>query len=75
MFNPAADKIFATAASTADPQGRNAMFDQGARLLFDDGGFVPLADIKDVIVYRGHLANFGTKPAIPWSVDFGTLSR
>ena len=73
--NPAADKDFATAASTADTAARNALFDKGGKLIFDDGGFVPLGDLKDVIVYRGTLSGFGTKPAVPWTPDYGTLTR
>ncbi len=73
--NPAADKLFATANATVDIGKRNALYDQGAQLIFDDGGFVPLADVKDVIVHRGGLKNFGTKPGVPWNVDFGTITR
>lgn len=73
--NPQADELFATAATSTDTKKRNDLFDQGAHLIFDDGGFVPLADVKDVIVYRGTLKDFGTKPAVPWSVDFGSISR
>lgn len=73
--NPAADKDFAAAAGTAGTAARNALFDKGGRLIFDDGGFVPLGDIKDVMVYRGTLSGFGTKPAVPWSPDYGSLTR
>lgn len=73
--NPAADKFFAQGATTADPAARNSLFDKGGRLIFDDGGFIPLGDVKDVMVYRGTLSGFGTKPAVPWNPDYGTLTR
>ena len=73
--NPAADALFAKAATMTDAAARNATYLQGAKLAFDDGAFLPLADVKDVIVHRVGLTDLGTRPAVPWNVDFGTIRR
>ena len=73
--NPAADKDFAAGATTAGTAARTTLFEKGGQAIFDDGGFIPLADIKDVMVFHGSLSGFGTKPAVPWNPDYGTITR
>ncbi|HYY11963.1 MAG TPA: ABC transporter substrate-binding protein [Kineosporiaceae bacterium] len=73
--NPAADALFTKAAATTDKAARDATYLQGARLVFDDAAFVPLADVQDVIVHRVGLTDLGTRPAVPWNIDFGSVRR
>jgi hypothetical protein len=37
--------------------------------------FVPLADIRGVIVYRQGLTDLDTRPALPWVVDYESIRR
>jgi len=46
-----------------------------SQILFADGAFIPLADVKDVIVYRDDLIDLNTRPALPWAVDYETIKR
>jgi len=73
--NPKADGLFAEGASATDPAKRDRLYTDGGRLVFEDGAFLPLADVADAIVYREGLSDFGTRPAIPWTLDFGTVRR
>lgn len=73
--NPAADDLFGQAYGVTDVAERDALYLQGAQLLFDDGGFYPLADVQDVIVYRSGLTGLAARPAIPWTIDFGLIAR
>lgn len=71
--NPEADALFAEAATLTDVAERDRAYAEAGRLVFEDGGFLPLADIKDVIVHREGLTDLGTRPAVPWNVDLGTV--
>ena len=71
--NPAADEVLKKAGRLTDRAERDRLYEQGSHIIFDDGGFFPLADIADVIVHRQGLADFGTRPAIPWNVDLGMI--
>ena len=71
--NPAADEVLKKAGRLTDRAERDRLYEQGSHMIFDDGGFFPLADIADVIVHRQGLADFGTRPAMPWNVDLGMI--
>jgi peptide/nickel transport system substrate-binding protein len=73
--NPEADDLFAQGYPVTDVDERNALYLQGSDVLFEDGGFYPLADVQDVIVYRTGLTGLETRPAIPWNVDFGAVTE
>jgi peptide/nickel transport system substrate-binding protein len=73
--NTAADDVFNEAYPVTDIPKRNDLYIEGSDLLFDDGGFFPLADVEDIIVYRDGLTNLQSRPAIPWNIDFGTISE
>ena len=73
--NPEADDVLFAAGSVTDRAERDKMYADGGAQLFEGCGFLPLADVKDVIVYRSGLTNLGTRPAIPWNVDFGMISE
>lgn len=71
--NPAADTQFTAAAAMPAGPERDAAYAEAGRVVFDDGGFLPLADVGDVVVHRTGLADLGTRPAVPWNIDFGTV--
>ena len=71
--NAEADKAFTAAAELTDVDQRNAAYAAAGQTVFSDGGFVPLADVQDVIVHRNGLSELGTRPAVPWNLDFGTV--
>jgi peptide/nickel transport system substrate-binding protein len=71
--NPEADEIIWSAGSLTDREERDRQYAAGGELLFEDGGFFPLADILDVVVHRAGLTNFGSRPAIPWNIDFAMV--
>ena len=73
--NKAADDAFNEAYPITDIPSRNDLYLKGSDLLFEDGGFYPLADVQDVIVYRDGLSNLESRPAIPWNIDFGAVSE
>ena len=72
--NPEADDLIFAAGSITDQAERDAMYADGGAMLFEGCGFLPLADVADVIVYRSGLTNLNPRPAIPWNVDLGTIS-
>jgi peptide/nickel transport system substrate-binding protein len=73
--NPRVDALVAEAAQMTDVGPRDRMYLAISQILFTDGAFIPLADIKDVIVYRADLIDLNTRPALPWAVDYGTIRR
>jgi peptide/nickel transport system substrate-binding protein len=73
--NPKVDAMSAEAGQITERSERDRKYLAISKLLFDDGAFIPLADIKDVIVYRAGLVDLNTRPALPWAVDYGTIRR
>lgn len=73
--NPEADELIFEAGTLTDKAERDQLYVEGGQMYFEDCGFLPLADVDDVIVHRSGLTNLGTRPAIPWNVDFGTISE
>lgn len=73
--NTSADDVFNQAYPITDIPKRNDLYLKGSDLLFQDGGFYPLADVQDVIVYRDGLTGLESRPAIPWNIDFGAISE
>jgi peptide/nickel transport system substrate-binding protein len=72
--NEDADELFNEGFGETDVAARDELYLRGSEVLFEDGGFYPLADVDDVIVYRSGLTNLETRPAIPWNIDLGTVS-
>lgn len=70
-----ADALFAEAATVTDEAARDEMYVEGARLIFEDEAFLPLADVEDVVVHRAGLTDLGFRPAIPWNVDLATIQE
>lgn len=73
--NPRVDSLAAQAAQMTDVGQRDRTYLAISQIVFNDGGLIPLADIKDVIVYRDDLIDLNTRPAVPWAVDYGTIRR
>jgi peptide/nickel transport system substrate-binding protein len=76
VFNystPSANAQFQQAFSLKDAAAANALYFAGTKTLFDQGAFLPFADVDDVIVYRGNLTDFNPVPAVPWNIDLGTV--
>ena len=73
--NPAVDRMIDTAGLIEAPGPRDAAYLTVSDALFADLAFIPLADIKDVIVYRDGLEDLDPRPAVPWAVDFATIRR
>lgn len=73
--NSQVDSLAAQAALMTDVAQRNQAYLAISQILFSDRAFIPLADIKDVIVYRDDLIDLNTRPALPWTVDYETIRR
>jgi peptide/nickel transport system substrate-binding protein len=71
--NEEADSLFNEAYGQTDIAARDDLYLQGGDVLFADGGFYPLADVDDVIVYRSGLTDLESRPAIPWNIDLGAI--
>jgi peptide/nickel transport system substrate-binding protein len=71
--NKQADDLFNQAWGTQDVTQRDQLFLEGAKIGFDDGAFLGLADLKDVVVYRNGLTNLVTYPGLPWSFNYGLV--
>jgi peptide/nickel transport system substrate-binding protein len=73
--NPKLDPLYAAAGQITSVPERDKAYLAISDMLYADGAFIPLADIKDVIVYRAGLVDLNTRPALPWAVDYGTIRR
>jgi peptide/nickel transport system substrate-binding protein len=69
------DSLAAEAATLTNAVQRDQAYLAISQILIQDGAFIPLADIKDVIVYRDDLIDLNTRPALPWAVDYETIRR
>jgi len=73
--NPSVDEAIASAALITTRAERDERYLAIARRLMADGAILPLAEVKNVIVYRAGLSGFNPRPALPEVVDFETLRR
>jgi peptide/nickel transport system substrate-binding protein len=73
--NAQVDALAAQAAGMTDVAQRDRTYLAISQILFTDRAFIPLADIKDVIVYRDDLIDLNTRPALPWAVDYETIKK
>ena len=73
--NAQVDSLGAQAAGLTDVAQRDRAYLAISQIVFMDRAFIPLADIKDVIVYRDDLIDLNTRPALPWAVDYETIRR
>ncbi len=72
--NAEVDDMIFTAGAIEDPAESIASYLDISEQLLSEGVFAPLGNIQNVIVHRG-LTDLNTRPAIPWTVDFGTVGR
>jgi len=73
--NAQIDQLIDAAALVNDPADRDRRYLDISKRLFADMAFVPLADIRGVIVYREGLTDLDTRPALPWVVDYESIRR
>ncbi len=73
--NAGVDALADRAAGMTDVAQRNRTYVAISQMLFADRAFIPLADVKDVVVYRDDLIDLNARPAIPWAVDYETIRR
>jgi peptide/nickel transport system substrate-binding protein len=73
--NPRVDRMIDAAGAIEARGPRDAAYLAVSDALFADLAFIPLAEIKDVIVYRDGLEDLDPRPAFPWSVDFAAIRR
>jgi len=71
--NPGADNLFTQASTLTDHSQRDSLYLNGTQLVLSDFAFLPLASIRDVIVYKGHWCDLNTIPAVPWNVSLNTV--
>jgi peptide/nickel transport system substrate-binding protein len=74
--DPAADKVIAQADDIADRAKADPLYEEGARMIVQKGGFIPLADLKEIIVHTAKLKNIKTRPSFPpGNVDFSLVTE
>jgi peptide/nickel transport system substrate-binding protein len=73
--NAQIDRLIDAAALVTDPTDRDRRYLDISQRLFADMAFVPLADIRGVIVYREGLLGLDPRPALPWVVDYESIRR
>lgn len=73
---PEADKMVMDAGMIDDRAKADPLYEEAARKMIDDGGFIPFAELKESIVYRGTLKNVLTRPSFPpGNIDFALVSE
>jgi len=73
--NPHIDQLIDAADRVSDRAERDRRYLVISQQLFADTAFIPLADIRDVIVYRQGLTGLDPRPALPWVVDYESIRR
>lgn len=74
--NPEADKLVKQAGDIADRAKADVLYEQASRMMIDSGGFIPFAELKEIIVHRSTLRNIVTRPSFPpGNVDFSAISE
>ena len=71
--DPAVDALIDRADTTPNRAERLPLYEQAGRKLFDEGAFIPLADVQEVVVHRDTVSDVALRPAIPWTFDFGAV--
>jgi peptide/nickel transport system substrate-binding protein len=71
---PDADKLVQEAGTLTDIAKRNALYEQAGHMFFDNGLFIPLVDVDDVVVHRKGLVDLDLRAAYaPGSIDYGSV--
>jgi peptide/nickel transport system substrate-binding protein len=71
---PEADALLQQAGALTDITARNALYEKAGHLYFDNGLFIPLVTVDDVVVHPEGLADLGLRAAYaPGNIDFGSV--
>lgn len=71
---PEADALLQQAGALTDVAARNALYEQAGHLYFDQGLFIPLVTVDDVVVHPEGLTDLGLRAAFaPGNIDFGAV--
>lgn len=71
---PEADALLQEAGTLADVDARNALYEKAGHLYFDNGLFIPLVGVDDVVVSPKGLVDLDLRAAYaPGNIDFGSV--
>ena len=71
---PAADALVSEAGTLTDVAARNALYEEAGHMYFDNGLFIPLVGVDDVVVAPEGLTGFDLRAAYaPGNIDFGSV--
>jgi peptide/nickel transport system substrate-binding protein len=71
---PEADALLQQASTLTDVSARNALYEKAGHLYFDQGLFIPLVTVDDVVVHPEGLTDLGLRAAYaPGNIDFGSV--
>jgi peptide/nickel transport system substrate-binding protein len=71
---PAADTLVQQAGAETDLQARNALYEEAGRLYIDNGFFIPIVEVDDVVVHAEGLVDLGLRAAYPpGNIDYGSV--
>lgn len=71
---PEADALLQEAGTLTDVAARNALYEKAGHLYFDNGLFIPLVGVDDVVVHPKGLVNLDLRAAYaPGNIDYGSV--
>ncbi|KRA95085.1 hemin ABC transporter substrate-binding protein [Devosia sp. Root685] len=71
---PEADALVAEAGTLTDIAARNALYEEASRLYVENGLFIPLVEVDDVVVHPEGLVDLGLRAAYaPGNIDYGSV--
>jgi peptide/nickel transport system substrate-binding protein len=73
--DPQLDKAIDAAASATDSAESNRLYAKAGQMAADTWQTIPLVDLKDTIVSRSSVGDFGHVPVYVWAVDFSTMTK
>jgi peptide/nickel transport system substrate-binding protein len=73
--NPDVDQILDQAIVTTDKAQADTLYAQVGSKVADDVAFIPIANVKDVMILRSDLDGVAHIPNYPWTLDLAKLRR
>lgn len=71
---PEADALVQEAGTLTDIKKRNELYEKAGHLYFDNGLFIPLVDVDDVVVHPKGLVDLDLRAAYaPGNIDYGSV--
>ncbi|GHA13914.1 glycosyl transferase [Devosia pacifica] len=71
---PEADALVAEAGTLTDIAERDALYEEASRLYIENGLFIPLVEVDDVVVHPEGLVDFDLRAAYaPGNIDYGSV--